>query len=62
MTRLEDDVYSFGLILLESMVGPSIAAKKEATLRDELVCTVTVLSYSETPAVGLYYIYCYFFS
>ncbi|XWS60288.1 hypothetical protein CRYUN_Cryun07bG0023600 [Craigia yunnanensis] len=36
MTRLEDDVYSFGLILLESMVGPSIASKKEATLRDEL--------------------------
>ncbi|XP_022736228.1 probable inactive leucine-rich repeat receptor-like protein kinase At3g03770 isoform X2 [Durio zibethinus] len=36
MTRLEDDVYSFGLILLESMVGPSVAAKKEATLRDEL--------------------------
>ncbi|XWS37130.1 hypothetical protein CRYUN_Cryun19dG0017000 [Craigia yunnanensis] len=36
MIRLEDDVYSFGLILLESMVGPSIAAKEEATLRDEL--------------------------
>ncbi|XWS51385.1 hypothetical protein CRYUN_Cryun12cG0172100 [Craigia yunnanensis] len=36
MTRLEDDVYSIGLILLESMIGPSIAAKKEATLRDEL--------------------------
>ncbi|XWS47826.1 hypothetical protein CRYUN_Cryun13aG0018400 [Craigia yunnanensis] len=36
MTRLEDDVYSFGFILLESMVGPSVAAKKEATLRDEL--------------------------
>ncbi|XP_017973651.1 PREDICTED: probable inactive leucine-rich repeat receptor-like protein kinase At3g03770 isoform X2 [Theobroma cacao] len=36
MTRLEDDIYSFGLILLESMIGPSMAAKKEATLRDEL--------------------------
>ncbi|XVE56613.1 hypothetical protein DITRI_Ditri04bG0025000 [Diplodiscus trichospermus] len=36
MTRLEDDVYSFGLILLESMVGSSVAAKKEATIRDEL--------------------------
>ncbi|PPR87044.1 hypothetical protein GOBAR_AA33642 [Gossypium barbadense] len=38
MTRLEDDVYSFGLILLETMIGPSLAAKKEGTLRDELAC------------------------
>ncbi|KAL4325574.1 hypothetical protein GQ457_11G028680 [Hibiscus cannabinus] len=38
MTRLEDDVYSFGLILLETMVGSTIAAKTEATLRDELAC------------------------
>ncbi|KAK8478143.1 hypothetical protein V6N11_068399 [Hibiscus sabdariffa] len=36
MTRLEDDVYSFGLILVETMLGSSIAAKMEATLRDEL--------------------------
>ncbi|KAE8715998.1 Leucine-rich repeat protein kinase family protein isoform 6 [Hibiscus syriacus] len=35
-TRLEDDVYSFGLILLETMLGRSVAAKKEATLRAEL--------------------------
>ena len=42
MTRLEDDVYSFGLILLESMVGPSIASKKEATLLDELVYAGTL--------------------
>ena len=42
MTRLEDDVYSIGLILLESMVGPSIAAKKESTLRDELVYAGTL--------------------
>ncbi|PPD67146.1 hypothetical protein GOBAR_DD35972 [Gossypium barbadense] len=33
MTRLDDDVYSFGLILLESMLGPSVPAKTEATLR-----------------------------
>lgn len=37
MTRLDDDVYSFGLILLESMLGPSVPAKTEGTLRDELV-------------------------
>ncbi|KAK8547879.1 hypothetical protein V6N13_123304 [Hibiscus sabdariffa] len=36
MTRLEDDVYSFGLILIETMLGSSIAAKMEATLRDDL--------------------------
>ncbi|KAK8547918.1 hypothetical protein V6N13_123341 [Hibiscus sabdariffa] len=36
MTRLEDDVYSFGLILVETMLGSSISAKMEATLRDEL--------------------------
>ncbi|KAE8672291.1 Leucine-rich repeat protein kinase family protein isoform 6 [Hibiscus syriacus] len=36
MTRLEDDVYSFGLILLETMLGSSIATKMEATLRHEL--------------------------
>ncbi|OMO71731.1 hypothetical protein COLO4_28078 [Corchorus olitorius] len=36
MTSLEDDVYGFGLILLESMLGPTVATKKEATLRDEL--------------------------
>ncbi|KAL4348516.1 hypothetical protein GQ457_17G018020 [Hibiscus cannabinus] len=36
MTSLEDDVYSFGLILLETVLGPSVAVKKEATLRAEL--------------------------
>ncbi|KAE8736304.1 Leucine-rich repeat protein kinase family protein isoform 6 [Hibiscus syriacus] len=36
MTILEDDVYSFGLILLETMLGSSIAAKMEATLQHEL--------------------------
>ncbi|XP_010519516.1 PREDICTED: probable inactive leucine-rich repeat receptor-like protein kinase At3g03770 [Tarenaya hassleriana] len=36
MSRLEDDVYSFGLILLESIVGPSVSAREEAFLRDEL--------------------------
>lgn len=41
MARLEDDVYSFGLILLETMIGSSLAAKKEGTLRDELVCLST---------------------
>jgi hypothetical protein len=36
MSRLEDDVYSFGLILLQSIVGPSVSAREEAFLRDEL--------------------------
>ncbi|KAA3460590.1 putative inactive leucine-rich repeat receptor-like protein kinase isoform X2 [Gossypium australe] len=44
MTRLDDDVYSFGLILLESMLGPSVPAKTEATLRDELNCGAAQLS------------------
>ena len=37
MSRLEDDVYSFGLILLQAIVGPSVSAREEAFLRDELV-------------------------
>ncbi|KAF2537830.1 hypothetical protein F2Q68_00018988 [Brassica cretica] len=36
MSRLEDDVYSFGLILLQAIVGPSVSAREEAFLRDEL--------------------------
>ncbi|KAK7350696.1 hypothetical protein VNO77_09574 [Canavalia gladiata] len=32
MKRLEDDVYSFGFILLEALVGPSVSAKREATV------------------------------
>ncbi|GLU12733.1 hypothetical protein SLE2022_293920 [Rubroshorea leprosula] len=37
MKRLDDDVYSFGLILLESLVGSSIVAKKEGFLQEALV-------------------------
>ncbi|GAV56521.1 Pkinase domain-containing protein/LRR_4 domain-containing protein/LRR_7 domain-containing protein [Cephalotus follicularis] len=36
MTMLEDDVYSFGFIILESLVGPSISTQREAFIRDEL--------------------------
>ncbi|KAF7838191.1 putative inactive leucine-rich repeat receptor-like protein kinase [Senna tora] len=32
MKRLEDDVHSFGFILLEALVGPSVSAKREAIL------------------------------
>ncbi|CAJ2644437.1 unnamed protein product [Trifolium pratense] len=32
MKKLEDDIYSFGFILLEALVGPSMSAKKEATV------------------------------
>lgn len=35
MTNLEDDVYSFGFILLEALVGPSVAARREAFLLHE---------------------------
>jgi hypothetical protein len=42
MTKLEDDIYSFGFILLEALVGPSIHARKEAFLLNEMVCTETL--------------------
>ncbi|CAK8566243.1 unnamed protein product [Lathyrus sativus] len=32
MKKLEDDIYSFGFILLEALVGSSISAKREASL------------------------------
>ncbi|KAH1126366.1 hypothetical protein AAZX31_06G163800 [Glycine max] len=32
MKMLEDDVYSFGFILLEALVGPSLSAKREANV------------------------------
>lgn len=38
MTSLEDDAYSFGFILLEALVGPSLAATREAFLLKEMVC------------------------
>ncbi|KAL3818572.1 hypothetical protein ACJIZ3_004477 [Penstemon smallii] len=37
MKSLEDDIYSFGLILLESLVGPSVCARKESFLLNEMV-------------------------
>lgn len=36
MERLEDDVCSFGFILLESLVGPSVSARRDKFLLDEL--------------------------
>ena len=38
MKRLEDDVYSFGFIILEALVGPSVFAKREAIVLNEMVC------------------------
>ncbi|KAL2934480.1 hypothetical protein RDABS01_017599 [Bienertia sinuspersici] len=35
MKILEDDIYSFGFILLESLIGPSVSAKKKAVLLNE---------------------------
>ncbi|CAA2954019.1 probable inactive leucine-rich repeat receptor kinase At3g03770 [Olea europaea subsp. europaea] len=35
-TKLEDDVYNFGFILLESLVGPIASGKREAFLLNEM--------------------------
>lgn len=37
MNKLEDDVYNFGFILLESLVGPIVRGKEEAFLLNEMV-------------------------
>ncbi|GER31965.1 leucine-rich repeat protein kinase family protein [Striga asiatica] len=37
MKSLDDDIYSFGLILLESLVGPSVLAKTESFMLSEMV-------------------------
>ncbi|XP_057459680.1 probable inactive leucine-rich repeat receptor-like protein kinase At3g03770 [Actinidia eriantha] len=37
MKSLEDDIYSFGFILLESLVGPMISSRREAFLQNEMV-------------------------
>lgn len=37
MTKLEDDVYSFGFILLEALVGATISEREEAILLNEMV-------------------------
>lgn len=34
---MEDDVYSFGLIILETLTGPAQAARGEAFLLNEMV-------------------------
>ncbi|XP_021775921.1 probable inactive leucine-rich repeat receptor-like protein kinase At3g03770 isoform X1 [Chenopodium quinoa] len=36
MKIIEDDIYCFGFILLESLIGPSVAAKKKAVLLTEM--------------------------
>eukprot|EP00268_Persea_americana_P020903 TRINITY_DN20950_c0_g1_i1.p1 TRINITY_DN20950_c0_g1~~TRINITY_DN20950_c0_g1_i1.p1 ORF type:complete len:801 (+),score=138.52 TRINITY_DN20950_c0_g1_i1:641-3043(+) len=36
MTKLEDDVYSFGFILLEALVGATISEREEAILLNEM--------------------------
>lgn len=38
MKNLEDDAYSFGFILLEALVGPSVSAKREASVLSATVC------------------------
>ncbi|XP_059294301.1 probable inactive leucine-rich repeat receptor-like protein kinase At3g03770 isoform X1 [Lycium ferocissimum] len=36
MTKKEDDVYNFGFIILESLVGPAVSGKGEAFLLNEM--------------------------
>jgi hypothetical protein len=38
MKKLEDDIYSFGFIILEALVGPSMFAKREAAVLNAMVC------------------------
>lgn len=38
MLNMDDDVYSFGLILLEALVGPALSEKGVAYFLKELVC------------------------
>lgn len=35
----EDDAYSFGFIILESFIGPSVASRREEFLLNEMVCS-----------------------
>ncbi|XP_050223916.1 probable inactive leucine-rich repeat receptor-like protein kinase At3g03770 [Mercurialis annua] len=39
MVRLEDDVYSFGFILLESLLGRSVSARRDRLLVDEYLAS-----------------------
>ncbi|KAK9668884.1 hypothetical protein RND81_13G093900 [Saponaria officinalis] len=36
MRIIEDDIYSFGFIILETLMGPSVSAKKRVTLLNEV--------------------------
>lgn len=45
MKNLEDDVCSFGFILLEALVGPSVCARKDALLLNEIVCAAILTNY-----------------
>ena len=38
LKKLADDVYDFGFVLLEALVGPIVSGKGEAFLLNEMVC------------------------
>lgn len=40
---LEGDVYNFGFILLESLVGPIVSGKGETFLLSEMVCILRLM-------------------
>ena len=50
MKSLEDDIYSFGFILLESLIGPMVSSRREAFLQNEMV-------FIKSPAHHIYYVY-----
>lgn len=42
----ENDVYNFGYILLESLVGPIVTGKEETFLLNDMVFYIVFLSFS----------------
>lgn len=50
MKSLDDDICSFGFILLESLIGPSVLARKESFLLNEMVSELYENRYSSIVA------------
>ncbi|XP_054806147.1 probable inactive leucine-rich repeat receptor-like protein kinase At3g03770 isoform X2 [Prosopis cineraria] len=52
MKRLEDDIYSFGFILLEALLGLSVSAKKEAIFPNVMYCNCRRVSTAKMGGSG----------
>lgn len=48
MKKLADDVYDFGFILLEALVGPIVTGKGESFLLSEMVRDISLISFFKT--------------